>query len=356
MRIACCLNGIVKIGGAERRLARIFDALNNENNQITFVLIKFDNNDEVLKTYKKYIKSEIDIVLLRRRYSTLYSYAKNAHFDVVCYIGPYRDMMPFLIGAKSGGSKCVWLLVNTFFANYMFDNLGQKILFNITGKLSDQIDCLYPSSIERISEITRKPVSLTPCPFTDFTLFYPLHKTKTIVFLGRLVKGKNCDLFLYAIERCKSKMLQYGYRAVVAGDGDEKESLELLSSTLGIDDIVEFKGYVQPEHVLPDASVYVSLQDNNNYPSQALIEAISCGCYIVATNVGDTDIIVKKEFGKLCAFDANEIAYALSEYIDFSDDKKQILNNDATQFARTTFSVDSSVKHYSKLFFELGEL
>lgn len=355
MRVAFCLSGITKIGGAERRLTRLFDEVGkNTNIEFTLVLIGYDNVEDVLKTYNRFIKHKVDIKIMSEGYFPLYYYTKESKFDVVCYIGPYRAMMPFVFGAKRSGSKCLWLLVNTFYSNLLFDNLGQKILFRLTSKLSDHIDCLYPSCVNRIHDITGKPVTATPCSFTDLELFHPEEKTKTIVFLCRLTKGKNCSLFIQAIHKCEKQLVNNGYNVVIAGDGEERESLETMTKELNLSDVVKFVGFVNSENILPECSVFVSLQDNNNYPSQSLIEAISCGCYIVATEVGETNLIVKSDFGKTCSFSADDISSAICDYLSFDYSKREDIILNAREFALKTFTIEKSVEHYNELFFQLG--
>jgi glycosyltransferase involved in cell wall biosynthesis len=49
--------------------------------------------------------------------------------------------------------------------------------------------------------------------------------------------------------------------------------------------------------VLADAKVFLSLQQWDNYPSQSLLEAMLCGCCVVATDVGDTRLLVNAPWG-----------------------------------------------------------
>ena len=62
------------------------------------------------------------------------------------------------------------------------------------------------------------------------------------------------------------------------------------------------------EKTLSKALVFLSLQERNNYPSQALLEAMACGCAVIATDVGETRRLVDDDVGFLVDKDAKSIA------------------------------------------------
>ena len=56
----------------------------------------------------------------------------------------------------------------------------------------------------------------------------------------------------------------------------------------GVSDVVEMPGYVKPHEILPRANVLCATNLINNYPSQTIAEAAACGCFLIATEVGET--------------------------------------------------------------------
>lgn len=89
------------------------------------------------------------------------------------------------------------------------------------------------------------------------------------------------------------------------------------------------------------------MQDINNYPSQALIEAIASGCYCVATDCGDTSRLVKSKFGKLVSSNIQEIAMAVNEAMRFDEVKKESIANRARLFAESCCTIEKSVSYFS---------
>lgn len=134
---------------------------------------------------------------------------------------------------------------------------------------------------------------------TDTQLFKPLDvdlefKRKlslpddclVILFVGWLVKRKGVSDLLNAFGIIAAKLPQ-AYLLIV-GDGPERENLEALSRIMGIEKRVIFAGLVKNEE-MPS---YYNITDVMAFPSygeglpNAVVEAVSCGKPVVATNVG----------------------------------------------------------------------
>ena len=350
IRVACYVSGRGDIGGAERRLMRIFDALGDDID-VFFVARSFEGEAAPEETYRSFSSNgKVTFMTVKNSDIELFRFVYGQKFDVVFFIGPYKEMLPFLLAGKLSGSKCIWLLVNTFYAARVFENGIQKVMFATTSLLSDRVDLLFPAEYEALKKYYRsKPLSITPCPFTDLVTFRPAAKSKTMVFLSRLVKGKNADLLIRAMTLIEDDLKEAHYKVIVAGDGPEFEVIERLVKDCGLEETVQLPGYVDPSAFLPTAEVFFSLQDLNNYPSQSLLEAIACGCYVVATDVGDTQRLVSPEFGQLCKSDAHSIAQAVRSYIFLDEESKKVASQKARTFAEATFDISRSVNHYEDM-------
>ena len=91
---------------------------------------------------------------------------------------------------------------------------------------------------------------------------------------------------------------------------------------------------------------YSSLAIVTNYPSQSLLEAIASGCYIIASDTGDTNLLVKDDFGKLCDSNAKSIGDAILEYVKMDDAQHQQIVSDARDFALNHFTMEASMEYY----------
>ena len=93
----------------------------------------------------------------------------------------------------------------------------------------------------------------------------------------------------------------------------------------------------QVESVLSQAVAFVSLQRIDNYPSQALLEAMASGMAVVATDVGMTWKLVDEEVGRRVQADPQQVAEAVIE----------ILNNPAQAASMGLQARKRVMKHHS---------
>jgi len=76
----------------------------------------------------------------------------------------------------------------------------------------------------------------------------------------------------------------------------------------GLDDVIEVGFSSRPEQLLSRSLVFLSIQGEDNYHSQALMEAMACGCAIVASDVGETYRLVSDKVGFREPLDARALS------------------------------------------------
>lgn len=104
-------------------------------------------------------------------------------------------------------------------------------------------------------------------------------KTWDVLFLGRLVEVKQAD---HALRAFAASGLT-GWMAL-AGDGNQRATLEQLAQTLGIADRVDFLGWVdQPALLLTQSKIMVLSSRFEGSPI-AILEALTLGVPVVAYN------------------------------------------------------------------------
>jgi len=139
-------------------------------------------------------------------------------------------------------------------------------------------------------------IRVAPCSFTDLSLCPDVpQKEKWVVFLARFVEHKNPLLLARAIPQIVSQISDAHF--FFLGRGPLQSALETLVRDLGVADYVTIRFEPHPAQILGRSSVFVSLQDRENYPSQSLLEAMICGNAIVATDVGETWRLVDEANG-----------------------------------------------------------
>jgi len=356
-KVAVFFNGRSNLGGAERRLARIMDLITKKNIEVTFLFKLFEDYSRVVESYTSIVGKNSAIKWIGFENGIdIYKFVIKERFDAVFYTDAYRDMIPFFLGAKVAGSMLVMLQVTTGPSIGVFSSLINKILFGYIARNSTRIDCLYPSTTNRFKNLYKKQiVTTTPCPSTDLDLFKPGEKKKELAFIGRWVEGKNVELFVKSMIEVQDTLHEQGYCVMLCGSrgsGPIDNKVQELIKTAKYPEMFKLPGYVQSQSILPSAAVFYSLQNINNYPSQSLIEAIACGCFIIASDEGDTSSIVKESFGHLCTLDVESIKKCTLDYINRAEELKDDVKTHAVEFACKNFAIVKSVDHYFSMIME----
>lgn len=185
----------------------------------------------------------------------------------------------------------------------------------------ERIDVLSPSIHSKIRRYRAAPkMSVTP----GGTFLVPpdrmaAQRRPTVVFLGRLVPGKGVEEFLHLLPRIWNVLRMQappGMAFLIAGYGPLQERVAARVADLAAAAVpVQFVGYAVAESLLAQSAVTLSLQENTNYPSRVVAEALSAGCGVIVRDTGDS-----RQFGHdlpglvYCApdLDADELADTLA--------------------------------------------
>lgn len=146
-----------------------------------------------------------------------------------------------------------------------------------------------------------------------------VEKKVNLVFVGRLVEQKRCDITIAACSVLAKK--GYDFNIKIVGDGPLLTSLEKQVVALGIEGKVIFLGHINKViDILKEADVIISSSSNEGM-ANVLLEAISIGLPIVSTDVGSARYQVGR-FGSqfLCKVSSPEcLADNLIKLIDNVD-------------------------------------
>ncbi len=132
------------------------------------------------------------------------------------------------------------------------------------------------------------PSTVVGNPFepAEFSTGQDTPRTKDIVFMGRLVSDKGCDLLLRALGLLKAKGLTPSL--TVIGSGPEMDPLQSLAREMAIGDQVEFIGNLQKGRgkvVAQHRIMAIPSRWAEPFGIVAL-EGIAAGCAIIASSAG----------------------------------------------------------------------
>ena len=177
--------------------------------------------------------------------------------------------------------------------------------------------------------------------------------SKVIGIVARLDAVKNHPMLLRAFRRVVAELP--GTNLVIVGDGPENRDLQGLASSLGISDSVLFLGArTDIAELLHTFDLFV-LPSFSEGMSITLIEAMSAGLPVVATNVGgNPEVVNHGETGYLVENDnEQELARRLIECL--RDDELRLKMGEAAKLrARKLFSLDRMINCYRELYLQFS--
>lgn len=172
----------------------------------------------------------------------------------------------------------------------------------------------------------------TPQPFPDVP--------PTVAVVARLRPEKGHDRFLRAFRQVATRLPEA--RAILVGDGPERQRLEALTSDLGLAKAVRFVGRVADvgPHIAA-AHAVVLTSPHEGFPN-ALLEGMACGRPVVATAVGGVpELVTDAREGLLTALDDAAIADAIVHVLTDAEARDRM--GTAARARATDFDWDTTV-------------
>ncbi len=339
-------------GGAERRLLRAYNRISEEKKVDLVIrgMSKCDfakccktgdidtSNFRRIVCFQRDKASDFKCVcfLMKQRYAVVHFFDYSHVYLVLAFLSP-------MFGVRTLCTIADYEIVQSL------KRKDDRKLYALLKRVS-WVDLLYASGRRYVARVCRGKVSVTPGTFTDLEVFVPAEKKNIILFAAaRLMKDKNPGLLIDACRLCKDGLSSYGYSVYILGKDYEEEAIKKNVEAYGLGDIVKMPGYQQSSDYFPAAKVFTSLQKYENYPSQSLAEAYASGCYVIATDVGETRRIVDKGCSALIGCNAKELSEAIMDYITMPDEKQKRLQAAAREYASEAFDIRRSVAYFNRL-------
>jgi glycosyltransferase involved in cell wall biosynthesis len=173
-----------------------------------------------------------------------------------------------------------------------------------------------------------------------------------LIFVGGLVPRKACDLALRAAAPLLRSDLA---RFTVVGDGSERNGLEQLSKSLGIERAVSFCGWLAHDEVLSrmrsaDVFVFPTLRDNG---AGVVFEALASGLVPVVVDFGGPGDIVLPEVGyKVPLTDESDMVSKMEKILADLAGNRDLLNRLRRQgmsYARECLTWDAKAQSTTRV-------
>ncbi len=183
---------------------------------------------------------------------------------------------------------------------------------------------------------------------------YHVNRTVDILFVGRLVPQKRCGDLIKACSLLPSESSSL-WRLIIVGNGPQFEEMKSLVERQGLQGQVVFKGYCSnPIDYMRDADILVLPSDKEGM-SNVILEAMSVGLPIVASEVGAT----KNQLGSfgeqflVQPGDIQNISLQIGRLLN-SPDLRQEYGAYLRQRCVDQFSINAVAEQYIKMYRKLN--
>ena len=169
----------------------------------------------------------------------------------------------------------------------------------------------------------------------------------TVGSVGALRQEKRIDRLIRIFAALENK----NTRLLIVGDGPERESLEKLTSELGVARRVTFAGtQTDVASYYAQMDIFALTSDTEQMPI-SLIEAMATGLPVVSTQVGDVPAMLGEQSARfiLPLSDEAGLADALSQLVG-DIGKRERLGRENANVARAQFSQSEMLDTYRSLF------
>lgn len=179
----------------------------------------------------------------------------------------------------------------------------------------------------------------------------------TIGFIGRLTKDKGVDYFLKAIHYIVYQKHFKNFKAMIVGNGPEKENFERLTETLNIKKYVKFIGYVEKNYEwISKFDLLVNPTLGREALSMVNVDAYVCKIPAIGFGEnglpetiidGKTGFIVKRKNYKILG--EKILSLIKNSYL------RKKLGKDGYEYMKERYSFDKQVKKMQNLYFHLSK-
>ena len=229
------------------------------------------------------------------------------------------------------------------FKRFILNNLSKTISISKAGKeyfntyVGNSDDKVVVSFLGKINE--RKPVTERRC---DEVL---------ICSCSNLIPVKQVDRIIEVISQLEINNLRW----IHFGDGPLRAELEAMAKKMLPKVNYEFRGIVPNNEILDFyasqyVDLFINLSSSEGIPV-SIMEAMSAGIPVVATNVGGTGEAVNNTNGFLvpAEFNTDDVAQTITNYLNLSFVQQQQYRQNAYDFWKENFEATKNYEEFYKL-------
>ena len=278
-------------GGEEKRVVLFANQYTRYFKQV-YLLAPHGDSIILLDSKVNYIKTNV------RNYWSIKNAVKLIKREKIDYVqGHKRTTLPYLLAIeKLTNAYCVFNFDNIYINyNFLLKFISPKHIIYLSDIVRDFYASYYKGHITTTINMGGDFFqALTSLERATIRTSRGWGNKLVLLNLGRLSRQKNQRLLLEALR----DLSNVDFLCLLAGSGPEQAILEQLVEKYDLQHKVKFLGHIiAPQELLCLADVLIQTSTFEGFPN-VLIEAVSVGLPIIATNVGSTATLVS-DYGLL---------------------------------------------------------
>lgn len=214
-----------------------------------------------------------------------------------------------------------------------FGKLVEKFMVNLTGKIIT-VSKKTKDDLKAVKPSEKSIVIPNGIDFKYINEIKPSGEKSDIIFAGRLIKEKNVDILIEAINLVKGKIPEV--KCLIIGNGPEMAKLEKIVQELNIQNNVVFKGFMENYNDLisymKSSKIFVLPSTREGF-GIVVIEANACGLPVITVKHkmnAASDLIINNKNGILADLSKKDI----SEKIVTIMNKKEAMQDDCIEMSK----------------------
>lgn len=280
-----------------------------------------------------------------KTHATLYYYSYWSD-DVAIGLAMFREMNPGITAISRMHGWDVYFEASSLnylpFRHFISKNLSTIFAISDKGKA-------YAASNWKITNTQKIKIARLGVPEQKQ---YPIHSEKFIlVSCSNVIPLKRVELIVNALAEIKGTNISW----IHFGDGPQLETIKALAKELLPDHIkAEFMGRVTNQKIIHwyaenNPSLFINVSTTEGVPV-SIMEAMSFGIPVIATNVGGNSEIVNYENGYLLKADIKpmELAETIKSFIDLSSTLKEMKQVASFETWKMMYNADDNFRRFVK--------
>jgi len=351
------------VGGTERRVGYVFKFLSQKYPGKYHLII----NRELYQTLQKggyHLEKYPHVHVLKQKSS--FDIKKGAHAGIFLNVGRiftlfyyrkqikriikehnistiqvYLEMVPLLGVFPIHGVKRIASLVSHLPKYFDKKNINCKLLL-YSLRNYEKIDALYEYIADNLINlgVEKEKIYCAIKNCVDHTRFKPEKKEKIITFSTRLIDWKSplliLDAVLETIPHIDEDITFY-----LLGKGPLLKRMQDKIKKQGLEHRIKALFSYDPSTLVNKSMIHLSVEVHDNFPNQSLLEGMSAGCAIIATDVGRTKLAVTPDVGILVGLSPKDISQAIVDLLEHPSMTKRMGLN-----ARKKILKDHNIDRY----------